>query len=316
METILNLFKGAAMGAAAVIPGVSGGTVAFITGIYERLINALKSFGPRAIRLGLQFRIKELWEHIDGRFLMPLGVGCMLSIFTLAKILEHTFEKHPQLTFAFFFGLIAASIFSVGKTVDWKRLSGPLPALTGTALAAALFFSTHLGENDSPWYLFVCGAAAICSMIVPGLSGSFVLLILGNYILVLSAVPRVLPALRGDGSLLEPLRIIVPVALGCMVGLLAFSHVISWVFRRHHNTAVALMTGFVAGSLVFVWPWKTEKHLLNPDGTLFLKDGETVVSGYALHWPDLGIPLALAILCAVIGAVAVWVMDRSSDSHS
>ena len=174
------------------IPGVSGGTIAFITGIYERLIEAIRKFDGITIGLLLKFRAGEAWKRVDGRFLATLGLGVVVSIVTMARILEWGFEHHPVMVWAFFFGLIAASLPAVGKLVKrWG--AGPVIAIVvGTGIAVSMAFMTPASGNDNVFYLLLCGVVAICSMIVPGLSGSFVLLLMGNYkLIMIEAVNKV-----------------------------------------------------------------------------------------------------------------------------
>ncbi|MGC6566565.1 MAG: DUF368 domain-containing protein, partial [Akkermansiaceae bacterium] len=183
-DDLATFFKGFAMGAANVVPGVSGGTIAFITGIYERLINALKSFDIEAVKLASKFKIGELWVKVDGRFLTSLMVGVLVSILTLAQILKVGFRDHPVLVWSLFFGLIAASIPSVGKMVKKWSPGVIVLFLAGLGIAVSMAFLTPASANENIGYLMLCGVAAMCSMIIPGLSGSFVLLLMGNYELV------------------------------------------------------------------------------------------------------------------------------------
>lgn len=278
-DDLATFVKGFAMGAANVVPGVSGGTIAFITGIYERLINSLKAFDLEAVKLASKFQFGALWQKIDGRFLTALGLGVGTSILTLAKVIKWGFSEHPVLIWSLFFGLIAASIPSVGKMVrKWTPTVIGL-FLVGLAIAVSMAFLNPASENENPLYLFLCGIAAMCSMIIPGLSGSFVLLLMGNYELVaLDAVNH----LR-QGNLGEALPIIIPVGIGAVAGLLVLSRFLSWLFKTHHDKAVGAITGFIAGSLVIIWPWKdTVKELFEKNGEM----KEKIVSFENWHLPD------------------------------
>ncbi len=306
MEYLFIFLKGFAMGAANVIPGVSGGTVAFITGIYERLIDALKSFDIKAIRLLLKLDIKALAAHVDLAFLAALGSGVLISVFTLAKGLKWAFADYPVLVGAFFFGLIFASIFSVGKMVKCWRVTEVVALVIGLAIAVALAFLPPANENTHPVYLLVCGIASMCSMIIPGISGSFILLLMGNYELIMLDAVNNLRQL----NLAESLPILIPVGIGAVLGLIALSRVLSWLFKRYHDTAVSLITGFVAGSLVIIWPWKSiaESVTIN---------GKVKVIAWQREWPDFSQGntwTAMAILAFGIGLI-VLMEKLSGDSR-
>lgn len=295
-EEVATFLKGFAMGAANVVPGVSGGTIALITGIYERLIDALKSFDSEALKLGLGFKIGALWKKIDGLFLTTLILGVGVSIVTLAQVLEYEFENHPKLIWSVFFGLIAASIPSVAKAV--KRWSPDVIAVffIGAAIAVSMAFLTPASESKDFVYLIFCGVAAMCSMIIPGLSGSFVLLLMGNYRLVLSSVNALT---SGDFSVI--LSVLLPVGIGAVVGLLVLSRFLSWLFRQHQDRAIGTITGFVAGSLVIIWPWKDKvlETIENKEGA------EDKIVGYEnWHFPD----LATGEVWFQLGSVGLGIM--------
>ena len=295
-ELIALFLKGLAMGAANVIPGVSGGTIALITGIYERLINAIKAFDHNVLKLLLRRDIKGAWYKVDGSFLSAVLAGVAISIVSLAKLLEYLLEHHELLTMAFFFGLILLSVYFVGKTVrNWNAVSMALLAL-GTAVAVAIALLAPATENASFFYVFVCGIVAICSMILPGLSGSFILIIMGNYALILGAI----------GS--ADLGILLPLLLGCAVGLVAFSHLLAWVFKHFHDQTIALMTGFILGSLAIIWPWK---NTLTTQIERAGKEAKEVVTGYDWYLPSLLDSINwLAIVLIVLGGIAIYLMER------
>ncbi len=340
-DDISTALKGAAMGAANVIPGVSGGTIAFITGIYERLINAIKSCGPHAAKLALGRRFKEFAAHVDLRFLAAVAIGAVLSILVLAKALEAAFEHHPILIWAFFLGLIVASIWGVGKMVKRWTPGAVVALLLGLAAAVGILFLPHSEGNENGFYLFLCGVAAISSMIIPGVSGSFVLLLMGNYLLVLGAISAVVSGVVGfsfDASFAAALGLLVPFGVGCVFGLVALSHILSWIFARYHDVAVALITGFIIGSLVLIWPWKDTVYKTDAAGAYLVKtedrevvaragdlaevraglagEEELIAAGFA-NWrlPPFGeADTWLAILLALLGAGLVlgieWVGRR------
>lgn len=292
--------KGLAMGAANVIPGVSGGTIALITGIYERLIDAIKSFDHKVLALLIKRQFKQAWQAVDGTFLSAVLLGVGISIVSLAKLLEYLLEHHELLTMAFFFGLILVSVYFVGKTVrQWGALSIVMLVL-GTVIAVAIATLAPATENASFFYVFLCGIVAICSMILPGLSGSFVLIIMGNYALILGAIGR------------ADMGVLLPLLLGCGFGLVAFSHILSWVFKHFHDATLALMTGFILGSLAIIWPWKTTLiETIQRAG----KPAKEVVSGYEWFFPSLlDTSNWLAILLAIAGGISIYLMEKFAHS--
>ncbi len=306
LQHIVYALKGMAMGAANVIPGVSGGTVALITGVFERLINAIKSFDGKAIALFFKGRFKDFFKHTDFFFVVALGTGMVVSILSLARILEYLFEAYPVFIWAFFFGLILASVYYVGKTISKWTFSVIITFAIGAALAVWISFMNPATQNDSFWYLVICGVVAVCSMILPGLSGSFVLLLMGNYELVMiDAVNQLNLAILG------------PVLLGGVVGIITLSHVLSWVYKRYKNQTIAILTGFILGSLSILWPWKNEIHRVDELGSLIMKDGEPIVQGYDLFIPNsLNTEVITAIFLAVVGYIVIALMERFAKAKS
>jgi putative membrane protein len=301
-HTVSVFLKGLAMGAANVIPGVSGGTVAFVSGIYERLISAIKSCDQEALRLLFKGRWRELAARIDFSFLAALGTGVAVGILTLAQLLKILFKVYPIGVWAFFFGLIVASIFFVGRRI--KRWSPMVVVclVLGIAIAVGISLLSPASQDERPWYLFLCGIAGMSSMIVPGISGSFVLLLMGNYQLIM--IESISELASGN---LAVLKTLVPVGLGAIVGLLALSHFLSWIFRAFHNEAVGLLTGFVAGSLLVIWPWKVP---IMQTFTVGEKVKEKVI-GYDWNLPDLSMATLCAVLLMIAGALLVLLLERA-----
>lgn len=297
-QSVSVFLKGLAMGAANVIPGVSGGTIALITGIYERLINAIKSIDLTALKLLLSRQWAAFWTTIDGTFLTALFLGIGVSIVSLAKLLEYLLDNYETLTMAFFFGLILISVFLVARTVRNWSISSYIALAIGTAIAIGIALLAPASENNSFLYVFACGIVAMCSMILPGLSGSFVLIIMGNYALILGAIGNF------------DLSILVPLALGCGFGLIAFSHILAWIFKHFHDQTIALMSGFILGSLAIIWPWKnTLVNTIQREG----KPAKEVVTGYEWFMPSLADSKTwLAVGLIVIGAISLWLMEKST----
>ncbi|RJE74669.1 MULTISPECIES: DUF368 domain-containing protein [Reichenbachiella] len=243
-DYLLLFLKGIGMGSADVVPGVSGGTIAFITGIYEELLASISSFDITAFKLLAQFKLKAFWQHINGAFLFPLLLGILVSVFTLAKVISHVLEIYPIQLWSFFFGLVIISSISVAKEITKWNIGVLLSCLAGIAIAFFITIVTPATTPNGLWFIFISGAIAICAMILPGISGSFILLILGKYTYIFKALNEF------------DITIILVFAIGCITGLFSFSRAISWFLKKFHNYAIALLAGFMIGSLNKIWPWK------------------------------------------------------------
>ena len=232
------------MGSADVVPGVSGGTIAFITGIYETLLNAIRSVDLQALQYLKKFQIKALWKHVNGNFLLPLLAGIATSVLTLAKVITHLLAEYPIQVWSFFFGLIVISALIILREIKHWNIGVLVAIALGIAIAYFITSATPAETPESSWFLFIAGAVAICAMILPGISGSFILLIFGKYEFILSAV--------------KEFRVvdIAIFGLGCIIGLLSFARLVSWLFNKYHNITIGVLSGFMIGSLNKVWPWK------------------------------------------------------------
>lgn len=302
-EHIANILKGAGMGAANVIPGVSGGTIALITGIFERLINAIKSFGPTALKLLLKGKMKAFAAHTDLGFLGAVLVGILVAIVSLARLFDYLFNYYPVYIWSFFFGLVLASVYFVGKTVDKWSPSVIISFVIGTAIAVFISVLNPATESSNFFYLMLCGVAAICSMILPGLSGSFILFIMGNYKLVaIDAVNE------------RNFDILFPVLLGAVVGLIAFSHFLSWLLKKYKDQTISILTGFILGSVSILWPWQKAVFLYDELGNKIFKQGEAIVVRYERILPDTsGMEFWMAMLFIVLGIASIWLIEKSAE---
>ena len=244
-DYIFITLKGMAMGAADVVPGVSGGTIAFISGIYEELLSSISN-----INFGLFKTLKKegfftAWKQLNGNFLLSLFVGIFISIVSLAKVIKWLLENEPILLWSFFFGLVLASIIYIAKQITkWNSISFILLVLGAVLAYYITTLNTLISESSSPLFLLFAGAIAICAMILPGISGSFILVLLGAYKPILEAVNN------------RDLKTISLVAAGAVVGLLTFSRVLKWLFANYKNYTLVTLTGFIIGSLNKIWPWK------------------------------------------------------------
>ncbi|MFY0627537.1 MAG: DUF368 domain-containing protein [Reichenbachiella sp.] len=243
-DSALLFLKGIGMGSADVVPGVSGGTIAFITGIYEELLSSISSFDKEAFFHLSKLELKEFWKHINGSFLLPLVLGILVSVFSLAKIIAFLLDNYPIQVWSFFFGLIIISSITVTKEITKWNAGVVISAIIGIVFAYTLTLITPVNTPSAPWFIFICGAFAICAMILPGISGSFIMLILGKYTYIINAVKDFNWA------------VMLIFGSGCIVGLFTFSRVISWFLKKFHNYAIALLAGFMLGALNKIWPWK------------------------------------------------------------
>ncbi|MBN2765543.1 MAG: DUF368 domain-containing protein [Paludibacteraceae bacterium] len=298
--------KGFAMGTANVIPGVSGGTIALITGIFERLIDSLKSFNVQAFRLLLKRDFKAFATHTDLQFLAVVMLGVVASIFSVAKLLSFLFENFPVFIWSYFFGLIIASIWLVGKTITKYNASVIAFLILGAAIAVSITILSPARENDSFIYLVICGVVAVCSMILPGISGSFVLVLMGNYELVLRSITE-----------LNVVNLSA-IAIGCAIGLPAFSHLLSWLYKKFKNATIALLTGFILGSLAVIWPWK---HSFDSAGQLLetnkfgaLLTPDVKVFSYERILPVIDGQFFFAIAIAIAGFLSIYLLEKKAGN--
>ncbi len=290
-QYISNFLKGMGVGSANVIPGVSGGTIALITGIFERLINALKSFNLTAIKLFFKGDFKGFIKHTDLWFLASVGAGVIVAILSIARLFEFLFAEYPIYLWSFFFGMILVSIYYVGITIEKFDFKVIVAFIVGTAVALFIAFGTPAKENSNLIYLIICGAVATCSMILPGLSGSFVLVLMGNYQLIMIDAVNDLN-----------LKILFPVAIGGVVGLLAFSHLLSWIFKNYRDITIAVLTGFILGSMPIIWPWKND--------VITYFGSEAKVTGYDYYLPQLNTEFAIAFVIILIGAGIIVLTEK------
>lgn len=300
-DYLLISLKGMGMGAADVVPGVSGGTIAFITGIYEELINSLKSINGSAVKLLLQFRIKDFWKAVNGNFLSALIFGIAVSFLSLAKLIKYFLAEQPILIWSFFFGLIVASAIVIAKKItEWKWRT-IIALLLGVGIAYMVTVVTPAETPTSYWFLFLSGALAICAMILPGISGAFILLLLGKYEYILNALSTF------------KLDVIAVVGCGAVVGLLSFSNLLSWLLKKYHNMTIGLLSGFMIGSLNKVWPWKqTISTFVDRHGVEKPLLQENILPGTFESLLGQDSQLLFGILLAIAGFLLIWLMEKFS----
>lgn len=241
---LLLILRGCAMGAADVVPGVSGGTIAFITGIYEELIDSIKGIDLQAVKLLLKLKFADFWKKVNGNFLLSVVLGIAISIFSLAKLMTWLLEHHPIYIWSFFFGLIIASSVLVAKEIKQWNIFTIISLIAGVCAAYTITVMTPAETPNTWWFIILSGAIAICAMILPGISGAFILLLMGKYSYILGAVSSL------------NIGVILLFIVGAIAGIISFSHLLSWLLKNYHTLTVSLLTGFMVGSLNKVWPWK------------------------------------------------------------
>jgi len=296
---ILLLLKGMSMGAADVVPGVSGGTIALITGIYRELVDSIKSVDIEAIKHLLNFRFAKFWERINGTFLIFVFGGILISVFSLASLLKYLLISYPVYTWSFFFGLIIASAVLVVRSIkDW-RIVDFIALLAGIVIMFVITQFTPAETSEAYWFIFIAGAIAICAMILPGISGAFILLILGKYQFVLTAVSDLnIPVLLVFG-------------LGLVSGLVGFSRVLSYLLNNYYRLTIVILSGFIIGSLNKIWPWKeTLSERLNSHGDMIPLIQRNIIplNYYEITGSDPHI--LAAVLLMLFAIVLVIIIDR------
>ena len=272
-EYILTAVKGACMGAADVIPGVSGGTIAFIMGIYDKFVASLAAINAEAVKLFFTGKFKEFWRHINGGFLLSLVVGIGVSVISLATVMQTLLSDFPIQTWAFFFGLIVASSTFILRGISGWGLREILFLIGGILLGVTICTLSPTQTPDALWFIFLSGAIAICAMILPGISGSFILLILGKYQYILGAVSDLVAGQNVVGNLL----IIGVFAIGAVVGILSFSKFLHWLLSRWHKQTLIILAGFIIGSLVKIWPWNNPEAIAQTELTGSLHIGSAII---------------------------------------
>ncbi|OOE57452.1 DUF368 domain-containing protein [Salinivibrio sp. ML323] len=307
MKNLVSTYlKGMAMGAADVVPGVSGGTIAFITGIYTQLLESIRRITPRLFTLWRKEGFKAVWHHINGTFLCVLLAGILTSIASLAKGISWMLTHHPIPLWSFFFGLIIASALHIAKQLPAPRIRPKtvLAALLGIGFAYWITIANPLQLTASPLTVFLAGAIAICAMILPGISGSFILLLLGMYSPILDAVHQTQFGLLGL------------FAVGAVTGLLTFSHLLSWLLRRYYALTLAFLTGLMLGTLGKIWPWKhTLTWRTNSSGEQVPLMQDNLLPG--AYEAIVGHPaqVSLAIIAMIGGFVLVLLLERFSPKQ-
>ncbi len=286
--------KGIGMGAADVVPGVSGGTIAFITGIYEELLDSIKSINISSLKLLFSGKLKEFWQAINGNFLCSLVAGIAISIFSLARLITWLLETQPILVWSFFFGLVLASTWLVSKEIKRWSVTTVLCFIAGAVVAWYVTVATPAETPTHLAFIFLCGAIAICAMILPGISGSFILVLLGKYFYIMEAVKNF------------NIPVILVFLCGAAIGITSFARVLSYALKHHHTVTISVLAGFMLGSLNKVWPWKEVIETYTDRHGVIKPLIEANILPDRLMWQG--------ITLMVVGFVVVWGLERLSAS--
>ena len=321
-DRVFLVLKGLGMGAANKVPGVSGGVVAFVAGFYEEFIFSLQRVNKTALKLLLNGRLKTFYKYINGRFLSLLFLGMIISYFSVSKILDYLIKHYELYVWSLFFGMIIGSIYYINKDFkDWNFKS-ILSLIIGISLGVAISFLDPAMENDNLLFVFFCGIISVSGMTLPGFSGSFILILLGNYILLLVDSVNALydtfsEIITGDFSFIHNevrtrlLKVLTMFTLGSAVGLVSFSHVLSYVLKHYKSITTASIIGFIVGSLGVVWPWKRTIFKVQDDGSFLLDSrGEQIILNYERFLPQIETQTYIAGAYIILGILIVLALER------
>lgn len=332
-DKIFLVIKGILMGAANKVPGVSGGMVAFVAGFYEEFIFSLRRINLNSLKLILNGRFRSLWYYTNGRFLSLLILGMVISYFSVSLLLDYLITHFELYVWASFFGMILGSIYYISKDFEeWNRNNIGF-VLLGIIAGVSISFLEPAGENDNLWFVFLCGIIGVSGMTLPGLSGSFILILLGNYVLLLvdsvnalymtlSEVFMLDFSFTENAERLRLLQVLLVFTAGSIAGLVSLSHVLGYLLKHYKNRTFAVIIGFITGSLGVVWPWKEEVYRQDADGVfLFDQTGEKIVDNYDRYFPAINdLSTWVAIFFIIIGALLVlwlaWVEQKNKKINA
>lgn len=311
-DYLIITLKGLAMGAADVVPGVSGGTIAFISGIYQELIDSINNINVSSLKTLKKDGLKAAWQQINGSFLFALVLGIGISVLTFSKVITHLLETQPIIVWSFFFGLIIASITLIWKEITSWKLVDILFLLIGITVSYYITIARPVSSPDSYWYLFLSGFIAIIAMILPGISGAFILLLMGSYETVIGTINTFREGLTTANSeiLIAALLKLGVFAVGAVIGLKSFSKILHWMFENHKNTTLSLLIGFMVGSLNKVWPWKQVLETrINSHGEVVPYIDKSILPQHFNGEPK----IVMAIILAILGFVVIFGMEKMAS---
>lgn len=320
-DKVFLVMKGLGMGAANKVPGVSGGVVAFVAGFYEEFIYSLQKINSKAFKLLINGRFKSFSQYINGRFLSLLIFGMLISYFSISKILDYLIEHYELYVWSVFFGMIIGSIYYISKDFkDWN-FKTYLALIIGVLIGVSISFFDPAKENDNLFFVFFCGIISVSGMTLPGFSGSFILILLGNYVLLLVDSVNALydsfaDIIKGDFSFFQNaerirmLKVLGVFTFGSGVGLVTFSHLINYILKHYKSITIASIIGFIIGSLGVVWPWKKTIYKTAEEGGYILDStGNKIIENYKRFIPELGEETYFAIMYVIIGIIIVLALE-------
>ncbi|MBT8266785.1 MAG: DUF368 domain-containing protein [Bacteroidia bacterium] len=331
-DKLFLIIKGLGMGAANKVPGVSGGVVAFVAGFYEEFIYSLQKFNTKAVLLLINGRFKSFYQYVNGRFLFLLFFGMIVSYFSVSKILDYLIEHYELYVWSVFFGMIIGSIYYIGK--DFKNWNSRtvIALIIGIAIGLGISFLDPAKENDNLWFVFFCGIISVSGMTLPGFSGSFILILVGNYVLLLvdsvnALYDTIFNILSGDFSFVNDperirnLKVLSMFTLGSVAGLVTFSHILSYVLKHYKNITLSILMGFIIGSLGVVWPWKETIYKLNADGRILTDtSGKSIIENYRRFIPEWSQDTLFAIGFIFLGILIVlgleWYGQKTKKTNA
>lgn len=320
-DKIFLILKGLGMGAANKVPGVSGGVVAFVAGFYEEFIYSLQKINSKAFKLLINGRFKSFFQYINGRFLGLLFFGMIVSYFSVSKILDYLIDHYELYVWSVFFGMIIGSIYYIYKDFEDWNYKTYLSLFIGIALGLSISFLNPAKENDNLWFVFFCGIISVSGMTLPGFSGSFILILLGNYVLLLVDSVNALydtfsDIFQGDFSFIDNtervrmLKVLGVFTLGSVTGLVTFSHLLNYILKHYKSITLSVIIGFIVGSLGVVWPWKETIYQKNINGSFILDStGEKIIANYKRFMPELNTETLYAIAFIILGIAIVLALE-------
>ena len=320
------------MGAANKVPGVSGGVVAFVAGFYEEFIYSLQKINKTAIKLLINGRFKSCYNYVNGRFLSLLFFGMIVSYFSVSKVLDYFLERYELYVWSTFFGMIIGSIYYINKDFKEWNYRTKISLVVGIIIGISISFFDPAKENTNLWFVFFCGIISVSGMTLPGFSGSFILILLGNYVLLLVDAVNALSDTFYDiftanfdfisnPERINLLKVLVTFTLGSVVGLVTFSHVLSYILKHYKSITISTIIGFIVGSLGVVWPWKETIYKMTPTGEPLLDSaGHKIIANYKRFMPELNTETYIAIVFIVVGILIVlaleWYGQKTRKTHA